>query len=429
MEVNETARRRRARIVSFFAVSAYFIAVAERSSLGVAAPDAAIRFDISAAQLSALTVFQLMVYAAMQIPVGLLLDRFGSRRLLVVGGVFMALGQALVAGAQVWQPAVLGRALLGVGDAFTFISMIRLIDNWYSGAAATRRTQLFANIGQLGQVFSAIPFAMILHQVGWSGGFYLLAALALLGAACTFLLVSDAPKESAQSKRESRPAGVRALLVNLRRNLSDPAVRLGFWTHFTTQFSGSVFVLLWGYTFLTSAQGLTPPLASALIASFVAIGFAVGPVISAICARRPTWRARVVYVIALGVVALWSAVLSWSGPAPLWLLVLLVVVIGSGGPASMMAFDFTRKLVPAERLGTANGIANIGGFLATFVTMFLVGALLDLALRQGITDSLYSIEGFRLALPLQYAVLCIGVAGFLVERRKVRATHGNKAGL
>ena len=97
--------------------------------------------------------------------------------------------------------------------------------------------------------------------------------------------------------------------------------------------------------------------------------------------------------------------------------------------ASMMAFDFTRKLVPAERLGTANGIANIGGFLATFVTMFLVGALLDLALRQGITDSLYSIEGFRLALPLQYAVLCIGVAGFLVERRKVRATHGNKAGL
>lgn len=429
MEVNETGTRRRARIVSFFAVSAYFIAVAERSSLGVAAPDAAIRFDISAAQLSALTVFQLMVYATMQIPVGVLLDRFGPRRLLIVGGAFMALGQALVAGALVWQAAVVGRALLGVGDAFTFISMIRLIDNWYSGAAATRRTQLFANIGQLGQVFSAIPFAVFLHEVGWSGGFYLMAAIALLGAACSYLVVLDAPQEAAPGNRAARPAGIRVLLENLRHNLGDPAVRLGFWTHFTTQFSGSVFVLLWGYTFLTSAQGLTGALASALIASFVAIGFAVGPIISSICAHRPAWRARVVFVIALGVVAVWSTVLSWSGPAPLWLLVLLVTVIGSGGPASMMAFDFTRKLVPAERLGTANGIANIGGFLATFVTMFLVGALLDLALRQGITESLYSLEGFRLALPLQYAVLGIGVAGFLVERRKVRATHGNKSGL
>lgn len=416
---------RSARVVSLFAVLAYFIAVAERSSLGVAAPDAAARFGISAAQLSALTVFQLVVYATMQIPVGVLLDRYGSRRLLVLGGVLMSIGQSAVALAGSFEIAVAGRALLGVGDAFTFISMIRLVDNWYSGAAATRRTQLYANIGQLGQVFSAIPFAAFLNAQGWSSSFGLLAAMALLGAVGTFLAVRDKPAE------EPVIAFARAsvLFDNLRSNLLDPAVRLAFWTHFTTQFSGSVFVLLWGFTFLTSAQELDPVVASTLIASFVAIGFAAGPVFSSICARKPRWRARVVFVIALGVVASWSAVLAWAGPAPIWLVVLLVITIGVGGPASMMAFDFTRKLVPQERLGSANGIANIGGFLATFVTMFLVGALLDIALNQGWTATLYSLEGFRLAMPVQFAVLGVGVVGFLIERKKTKMRHGNSAGL
>jgi phosphoglycerol transferase MdoB-like AlkP superfamily enzyme len=95
----------------------------------------------------------------------------------------------------------------------------------------------------------------------------------------------------------------------------------------------------------------------------------------------------------------------------------------------MMAFDFTRKLVPPHRLGSANGIANIGGFLATFVTMFLVGLLLDFALRSGWTDGLYSLDGFRLALPIQFAVIAVGVIGFLVERKKAKSRYGNNAGL
>ncbi len=425
MKGSRASRSRSAGVVSFFAVLAYFIAVAERSSLGVAALDASNRFGISAAQLSSLTVFQLIVYAAMQIPVGVLLDRFGSRRLLVVGGLLMASGQMLVASTNTFEVAVAGRALLGIGDAFTFISMIRLIDNWYKGSAATRRTQLFANIGQLGQVFSAIPFAAFLHASGWANAFYLLAALAVLGAICTLLLVRD----SRQGNRALPASSTAELIGNLRQNLRDPAVRLAFWTHFTTQFSGSVFVLLWGYTFLTSAQQLPAEVASVLIASFVAIGFVAGPVFSAICANRPHWRSRVVITTAGAVVALWSVVLAWSGPAPLWVIVLLILVIGSGGPASMMAFDFTRKLVPPHRLGSANGIANIGGFLATFVTMFLVGLLLDFALRSGWTDGLYSLDGFRLALPIQFAVIAVGVIGFLVERKKAKSRYGNNAGL
>ena len=399
---------------------AYFIAVSERSSLGIAAPLAAERFGVEAAQLSLLTVFQLAVYALMQIPVGLLLDRFGSKKLLIWGGVLMAAGQVLVAVSGNFTGAILGRSLLGIGDACTFISMIRLINYWYSGPSATRRTQLYANIGQLGQVFSAFPFAFALAHLGWSNSFLALGAFAALGALLTFLFIEDAPviPPASESGGQSR-----AVWLSLKSNLLDPAVRMAFWTHFTMQFPGSVFVLLWGYTFLVKGEGLEPSFASALLASFVGVGFAVGPVLSHICATRPDLRHWLVNAIAASTVMAWGTVLLWPGRAPIAALVVLVLVLGVGGPASMIAFDFTRSFVPVGRLGSANGVANIGGFAATFATMFVVGALLDLRHRMSVSDPVFSLDGFKVSLSAQFLLIAVGLFAFHRERRRLLQTR------
>ncbi len=86
--------------------------------------------------------------------------------------------------------------------------------------------------------------------------------------------------------------------------------------------------------------------------------------------------------LALGTVAAtagcWTAVLGWpGGPAPLWLLIVLCAVLGASGPASMIGFDFARPANPPERLGTASGIVNMGGFTASMVALLVIGALLD----------------------------------------------------
>ncbi|MEY4742647.1 MAG: hypothetical protein RL672_1397 [Actinomycetota bacterium] len=410
--------KRTASVVSLAAVLAYFIAVAERSSLGVAAVEASSRFHTNAAQLSALTVLQLAVYAGMQIPVGVLLDRYGSKRLLLVGGLLMTVGQSLVAVSHYLAPAVLGRGILGMGDAFTFISMIRLINHWYSGAAATRRTQLYANFGQLGQVFSAIPFAFALKQLGWSNAYLMLAAFAMFGVCITFALVQDAPGELHDSPIRTPWS---AVFSQLRGNLRNPGVRQAFWTHFMTQSSGSIFVLLWGYGFLVQGEGLTPAFASALLGSFVAIGFVVGPLMSQVCAVRPDLRAPLALGVAGSILAVWAAVLLWPGQAPLWLLIVLVLVIGSGGPASMIAFDFTRTYVDKQQLGTANGFVNVGGFVAAFSMMFAVGAVLDLALRWGISRTLFDLAGYKLGMLVQFVVIGGGMLMFSLETRRVAA--------
>src|SRR3954470_13318817 len=99
------------------------MSVLHRSSLGVAALQAESRFDISPGQLGTFVVLQLGVYALMQIPTGVLVDRLGSRRLLIVASVLLGGSQLLFAVATSYPAALLARAVLGCGDAMTFISV------------------------------------------------------------------------------------------------------------------------------------------------------------------------------------------------------------------------------------------------------------------------------------------------------------------
>ena len=99
--------------------------------------------------------------------------------------------------------------------------------------------------------------------------------------------------------------------------------------------------------------------------------------------------------------------------------------MAAAGPASMIAFDYSREFVKRGELGTANGFVNIGGFVATFSMMFLAGIILDLvkaaSSAAGQTAELYSLDGFRWAMSVQFLVLIIGTSMFLLERKKARA--------
>lgn len=406
----------RVRVILGAAVFAYFVSVIQRSTMGVASLSATVRFDTSAAALSSLAAAQLAVYAFMQIPAGIALDRFGARKLIIFGSILTGVGNLLVAFAELLPLAVFGRMVVGFGDAFVFISMIRLIDGWVVGPKATRYTQLLANVGQLGQLVSAIPFAYLLGFVGWTFSFGLASSLALIAAAIGVAFLRDQPT-SQGNFLELKSVG-----LQLRENLSDPFTRKAFWVHFTMQSSGSVFILLWGYTFLVEGEKLDRTSASVLLSSFVFIGFIVGPVLSRLCNSFPDKRNRVITSVFILITVAWLLVILTPGVNPTWQLIFLVLAIGAGGPASMIAFDYSRNAIPKYRLGSSNGIINSGGFVATFITMFLIGVALDLIRALGSLGkaSLYSLEAFKLAFPIQIVVMVVGLAMFYRERRKTQ---------
>lgn len=406
---------RRAWLVWSTGVTAYVVAVLQRTSLGVAGIDAADRFDAAASVLATFAVLQLLVYAGLQVPVGLLLDRYGPRTLIASGALLMAVGQVVLAMSSTVGPAILGRVLVGAGDAATFISVLRLVTTWLPPKRAPLMTQLTGIVGQVGQVLSAFPLVALLRGPGWTTAFLSAASFSVLVAILVALLVRDSPSGSLRGHDAPTLSRVAS---DLRSAWRHPGTRLGLWTHFTTQFSGTMFALLWGYPYLVTGEGRSQHTASVLLTVFVLAGMVAAPFIGVLVSRHPMRRSWLVLGVVGGCAAAWTAVLLWPGPSPLWLLVVLVLTLALGGPGSLIAFDFARTFNPANRLGTATGIVNIGGFVAALVTMLLVGLVLDLRHPRG---SDYSLGDFRLAMATQYVIWAVGVVGIVLARRKLRA--------
>jgi len=221
----------------FAATMAYVVSVFTRGSLAVAAIPASEHFHASASELGALVVFQVMVYAAMQIPVGVLLDRFGPKILLVIGALLMMIGQFIVAQADVIQFAYVGRILVGIGDAASFVSMIRLIHDWNESKRAGKLQLFLTNVGQFGQILAAIPFALLLAFSGWQTAFNVAATVALLSALTVFVLIKTDTPAHVQHKGA---VSLRKSLEQLAVNLKFSGTRMCFWIMFVSQSSGTV---------------------------------------------------------------------------------------------------------------------------------------------------------------------------------------------
>ncbi|KRC49879.1 MFS transporter [Leifsonia sp. Root227] len=409
---------RRSWLIFVVGVFAYLVAVMQRTSIGVAGVSATERFHSTASVLSTLAVVQLIVYAAMQIPVGVLIDRVGSRTLMAVGTALMIVGQVTVAFAPTIGVAIIGRILVGAGDATVFTSLMRLINSWFRGRLVPQLSQWIGNIGQLGQVLSAIPFALILHQAGWTTAFLSAASLSVIALIGIVVAISDRPVGSTEGPR---PASWGESLRQLRISLARPGTQLGFWSHFVTQSSGTVFSLMWGLPFMVFALGMDPAEASGLLIVAVVAGLISGPILGVLTARYPLRRSNLVLAIVAMMGVVWAVVLLWPGTPPLWLLIVLLVAIGIGGPGSLIGFDFARTSNPLHSLGSANGIVNVGGFLASFVMMFLIGVALDAQntahIAAGGAADLYALDSFRWAFAIQYLIVGIGV-GFLIHARR-----------
>jgi MFS family permease len=383
----------------------------------VASVEAQRRFGASAAVLSLFSVLQLAVYAGMQIPVGVVLDRLGSRRLVVIGALVMATGQLVLSTAHAVGLAVLGRVLVGAGDAMTFISVLRLVALWFPPRRAPLMMQLTGILGQAGQIAAAVPLVALLQYAGWSEAF-LVAGCAGVGVAVAASAVLGDP---ALARREPH-VGAGEALTELRHAWREPGTRLGLWTHFVTQFSGVVFALLWGYPFLVEGEGRSPREAGELLTLLVVTGMAVGPLLGYLAGRWPFRRSIPTITIVLGSASMWTLVLLWPGRVPLAVLVLLVLVLATNGPGSMMGFDYARTENDPVRIGSANGIVNVGGFVASLLTILLIGVVLS-ALSDGGPGS-YARDDFRLAMCVQYPIWAVGLAGVIVSRRRLRTARG-----
>lgn len=438
---------------------AYFAAIISRSSLSALGPAAQQHFGIDATTLSSFAVIQLLVYALMQIPVGMLLDRFGSSVLLFAGGTTMMLGQLAMATVhEVWL-AILARVMIGAGDACIFISVIRMLPEWFSVRQLPVLGQATGLIGQTGQFVSVTPLAFTVAVYGWAVGFLGIVAViflvTLLGAIVlrdrpgvgtllerltgrlgkrsreakslglrdsTAVLAAVAPPETALIATPSVSGSSRVFGFGLWRRalrlLSIPGVRLAYWVHVTPPFSAAAFLLLWGTPFLTGGLGLERAHAAHLLNLMIVAGMLAGLLLGSLSSRFIERRVLMVVGISVAIMCSWVLVLLWPGTPPGWLLIVLVVVMALGGPASMISFEVARSHTPRSFAGLGTGLVNTGGFTATLLTILFIGLVLDWQ-GAGSPES-YSLTAFRLAFAVQLPLWLAGLTMMLVEMRRTR---------
>ena len=395
---------------------AYTIAVLQRSSFGVVGDLAATRFGVNAAQLSVFVVLQVLAYAVAQIPVGVLLDRFGSRSVLLAGAALMTVGQVVVAVAGGFGGAVAGRVLVGLGDACAFIAVIRVVPAWFPARRVPLLVQVLGLVGQFGQVLSAVPLLWLVTQGGWTLGFLASAATCVVSGILVALAFRDSPvpQPPASRVRLSRVVG------DLAATARNPGTQTAFWIHFFTLAPSNVFALLWGVPYIV-ALGCPKQDAAMLLTLFTIFSAAQAPLLGWLTGIMTERRYLLGIVTGVLTALGWAIVLAWPVTPPFWVLVVMVLLLGFGGPASTIGFDIARTSNPAHAQGAASGLVNTAGFMATLVCLLAVGWLLDLA-ATWTGAPVYSETTFRIALSSQFVVVVLGIVASGFARRGLAAS-------
>ncbi|WP_018297139.1 MFS transporter [Corynebacterium lubricantis] len=407
----------------------YIVAILGRTSFGVASVDAIDRFQVDASRIAVFTSVQVGVYALSQIPMGLLIDRFGPRRMLVAGALIMAIGQIMLGFTTNYWVAIAARVLIGMGDATAFLSVMRILPYWFPLKKTPVFTQLTASFGQIGQFLSAVPFLWLLNTSGWTVAFVTLGAIGILVSLAAFVAVADAPEDSTPVKAEEKARsgeGRVSLGQALKTVLTSAICWQAFFIHGVSMLYVNVFALLWGMPLMTLGMGIPETTAGLVLLANTIAAVIAGPIMGIISARAGNKRTNVVFIATLINTASWVVFFLSPDARGLIAIVVLNIIMAFATPAANFGFDQIREKLPNGVVATGTGFGNMGGFLAAMIAAQLVGFLLDFSSN----GQSYEWTDFRFAWLAVFAVWFVYMIGlittFVTIKRKAAQEKAKK---
>ncbi len=369
------------------------------------------------AALGNLSAVYFYAYASLQIPVGLLMDRVGPRRLLCGGAVVCALGTLVFAGADGMTAAYLGRLLVGVGAAFSFVGGLKLATTWLPPGRFALASGLVMMSGMLGGMLGQAPLAAAVERFGWRASLTAsaLAGFALAGA--VWLIVRDRPPDAAAPPVGPGGSVLRGLgrVIGSRQNLL-LALVCATMTAPLLGFAG-----LWGVAWLMQVHGMSRPEAAGL-ASLLLLGWALGsPLAGALSDRMGRRKPPLLAAIGAGAACL-AAIVHLPSPGTVTLAALFLLA-GACYGTMIIGFAIARESNAPAVHGAAFGFLNAATVGAGALFQPLLGALLDLQWNGAMRDGapVYDAAAFRNAFSALLAFLGVGLVAATALRE---APHG-----
>lgn len=401
---------------------AYILSFFQRFAPTSIAQDLSAAFQISATSLGALAATYFYVYTVTQIPTGVLVDTWGPRRILVVGGLIAGVGSVLFGLAPSFSWALLGRTLIGLGVSVTFIAMLKLVALWFEENRFATLVGVCLLIGNLGSVLAGSPLSAAAQMLGWRKIFVLVGVLSLIGAVLCAWVVRDKPRvlnddHQARGASSHMPwpqvwAGLKSVIAN-RDTWPTVLANAGI--------SGSFFAFagLWATPYLMQVHGFSKGVASTHLSLWFG-GFAVGGFFIGSLSDRLGWRKPVAMVAAYCYAAIWLLLASCVA-LPTSLTYGLFALLGVLTSSFSLTWACAKEVNPPHLSGMSTSVANMGGFLAAALMQPLFGWVMDWgwhgALERGARVYDVGTWQYGMAVMTLLAVLGALATGWLRETR------------
>jgi MFS family permease len=352
-------------------------------------------FEISGVALGNLAACYFYAYLIMQIPAGLLLDKFGPRKVTTIAFAVCALGSFVFAKADTLFMASVGRFLTGAGAAFAAVNCLKLIANWFPFRHFAFMAGLMMTLGMLGAVGGQAPLSAFIEALNWRSAMEIIGLAGLVLAGLFWIVVRD---KAPEHKTERHIVSTKISLVSSLKQIFSN--RQSWWLSIYSGFAFApvmVFGGLWGVSFIGEAFHLSHHIAAQSV-SLIFIGFAVG---APVLGWFSDWLGR------RNVVMFWGTLVSlitismviYLPGVSFYGLSFLLFLFGFSMSSFLLCFTMIREINLPILAATAIGFMNAFDALFGAVSDPLTGKFLDLSWDGRVVDGarVFSVEAYKIA--------------------------------
>ena len=388
----------------------FFYAWVLRVSPSVMVDEFMREFAVGATAVGSLSAFYFYGYAGMQIPVGLLIDRFGPRRLVTVAAVVCGASCLVVAWSPSFEGVAFGRFLIGASAAFSLVGAFAVAGQWFQPGQFAVLGGLAMAAGMTGGVLGQAPVRLLVEAQGWRHTTAMMAVGGVLIAVMAWTTIRD---------RRRGSGGLGQVVSGLGQVLRNPQTWLialaGLGTNGTLLGFGG----LWGVPFMGAAQGLEPATA-AFVTSLIIAGWGCGAPAFGVLSDRMR-RRRTPFLMGYAICAPSFLMLIYGPALPIEAVAALTFLTGFGGAAQIVCFASVRELNAPAQSGTAIGVVNAFVTGTGAIYQPLIGWLLDRSWSGKLAGGarLYDAADYRFAFGVLAAGLGVGlVCTFLMRETR-----------
>ena len=408
-----TVTRRQA-IIAFSLGTLFFgYAFVQRVSPSVMTNELMRDFAVGGAALGSLSAFYFYAYASIQLPVGMLTDHFGPRKLMSFAAALCALASIGFAFSDSLLTASVGRALIGGTVAFGFVGTLAIAGYWFRPAQYAMLAGLLQTVGMCGAIFGQAPLRQMVESLGWRGTILVLAAVAMIIALLLFWLVPLRSSEQKQLRKQH------SVLKGLKSVATNPQTWLCSLIGFGMAATMLAFGGLWGVPWLNNVHGYTTTEAAA-VTSMLFVGWAI---FSPVCGWASDRMARRNIILLAGstISLIMLAMLVFYTPHNTPILMILIFIVGAAGSSMTVCFGSVKELNDANYSSTSLGLMNMCIVGSGAVMQPLIGWLLDLNWSGEMLAGarIYSRSNYTLAFS---SLICANLAA-LIAALCLRETH------